>query len=61
MDAANCQVERVDDNRFLRKPLPAESLIWEGICKQCPVSLQCMEWADKHEVRGVFAAGEWRE
>ncbi|WP_420029361.1 WhiB family transcriptional regulator [Mycobacterium intracellulare] len=61
MDAANCAVERHDDKRFLRKPLPGEALIWERICKQCPVSLQCMEWADEHGVTGVYAAGEWRE
>lgn len=61
MQAANCIVDDPEDTRFIRKPLPGEALIWEGICKQCPVSLQCMEWADENNETGVYLAGEWRE
>ena len=57
---ANCAVSHPNDLSFL---VCVEELfpVWEKICKQCPVSLQCMEWADKHEPSGVFIAGEWRE
>lgn len=61
MDAANCIVERHDDNNFIRKPSSDEAPMWEQICKQCPVSTQCMEWADREQLTGVYAAGEWRE
>jgi hypothetical protein len=65
MGDANC----LDDNRFITAPPRAS---WEPvgtltdpalekICKQCPVSMNCMEWADKHNPTGVFIAGEWRE
>lgn len=64
MSESNC----LDDDRFLTAPPQAS---WElgapndpqleAICRQCPVSMQCMEWADKNNPTGVFIAGEWRE
>lgn len=61
MDAANCLAESVEDTEFIERPTMGQVRKWDLICKQCPVSMQCMEWADKNEVHGVFIAGEWRE
>lgn len=54
MSESNC----LDDDRFLKRN---ETSTLAAICKQCPVSINCMEWADKHNPTGVFIAGEWRE
>lgn len=61
MQAGNCQVEEHEDLRFIVRPTAEEEKEWEAICKQCPVALQCLEWADREQPTNVYVAGEWRE
>lgn len=49
------------DTVFIRKPDGDEEEQWHRICMQCPVFHDCLAWADRLEVNGVYAAGEWRE
>jgi hypothetical protein len=51
----------VSDTRFIREPTPEEDDEWGAVCAKCPVFEECLTWADKFNVTGVYVAGEWRE
>ena len=55
-----CEVGDPRDTRFIRKPTPAEDDEWGALCAQCPVFSECLRWADREDVAGVYVAGEWR-
>ena len=71
MESAACLIEISEDHkllgilpndtRFIRRPTEDEDEEWGRTCKQCPVAMQCIEWADRTEASGIYIAGEWRE
>ena len=58
---ANCLVEDAEDLSFVKKPSEFEARRQAKICAACPVFWECLDWADRLDVREVFVAGEWRE
>jgi hypothetical protein len=61
MDAANCLVDEVEDTSFIREPDEITERRWARTCSKCQVFTQCLQWADRTKVSGVYVAGEWRE
>lgn len=61
MEVANCLVDDPEDTRFIRPPIGNEEEQWARTCAQCPVFSECLAWADRLDVSGVYVAGEWRE
>jgi hypothetical protein len=58
---AACIVDDPEDTRFIRPPTGVEEEQWGRICARCPVFAECLAWADRLEVSGVYVAGEWRD
>jgi hypothetical protein len=54
-------VDNPEDTRFIRRPTPEEEEEWGLTCAQCPVFNECLKWADRLDVTGVYVCGEWRE
>ena len=61
MQLAGCVVDDPADTRFIRRPSPVEDDEWGLVCSRCPVFAECLAWADRVEVSGVYVCGEWRE
>lgn len=62
MQAAACLAEVPEDTRFIRPPVDEiEEEEWGRICAKCPVFRECLLYADREKVTGVFVVGEYRE
>lgn len=46
---------------FIRRPSVVEEEAWSEVCAGCCAFVDCGDWADRMNVRGVYAAGLWRE
>lgn len=61
MDLAQCEVLDPSDTSFITKPTPELEEKWAAVCASCPVFTQCHKWAEREQITGVYAAGEYRE